>query len=52
MLIDITEPDQDMDEDILPGAVPRDLKNIIDVMYADINNPDIATDEYFATGPS
>ncbi|KAE8986142.1 hypothetical protein PF011_g20112 [Phytophthora fragariae] len=23
-------------------------KNIIDVMYADINNPDIATDEYFA----
>ncbi|KAE9276432.1 hypothetical protein PR003_g29064, partial [Phytophthora rubi] len=50
MLIDNTEPDQDMDEDedILPGAVPRGLKNIIDVMYADINNPDIATDEYFA----
>ncbi|KAE8992119.1 hypothetical protein PR001_g21028 [Phytophthora rubi] len=50
MLIYNTETDQDMDddEDILPGAVPRGLKNIIDVMYADINKPDIATDEYFA----
>ncbi|KAE8881433.1 hypothetical protein PF003_g34407 [Phytophthora fragariae] len=50
MLIDNAEPDHDMDEDedIQPGAVPRGLRNIIDVMYADINNPDIATDEYFA----
>ncbi|GMF28377.1 unnamed protein product [Phytophthora fragariaefolia] len=28
--------------------VPRGLKKIIDVMYADINDPDIATDDYFA----
>ncbi|KAE9208495.1 hypothetical protein PF005_g12200 [Phytophthora fragariae] len=50
MVIDNTETDRDMDEDedILPGAMPRGLKNIIDVMYADINNPEIATDEYFA----
>ncbi|GMF47935.1 unnamed protein product [Phytophthora fragariaefolia] len=36
------------DEEIRPGAVPRGLKKIIDVMYADINDPDIATDDYFA----
>ncbi|GMF63229.1 unnamed protein product [Phytophthora fragariaefolia] len=36
------------DEEIRPGAVPRGLKKIIDVMYVDINDPDIATDDYFA----
>ncbi|GMF41683.1 unnamed protein product [Phytophthora fragariaefolia] len=35
------------DEEIRPGAVPRGLKKIIDVMYADINDPDIAMDDYF-----
>ncbi|KAG2787059.1 hypothetical protein Pcac1_g3814 [Phytophthora cactorum] len=36
------------DEDIRPGAIPRGLMRMVDVMYADINNPEIANDEYFA----
>ncbi|KAG4222403.1 hypothetical protein PC116_g29123 [Phytophthora cactorum] len=35
-------------EDIRPGAIPRGLTRLVDEMYADINNPDIANDEYFA----
>ncbi|KAG6612900.1 helitron helicase-like protein [Phytophthora cinnamomi] len=50
MLIDniYEEGDDIEDEEITPGAVPRGLKNIIDKMYADINDPEVATDEYFA----
>ncbi|RAW19883.1 hypothetical protein PC110_g23675, partial [Phytophthora cactorum] len=36
------------DEDIRSGAIPRGLTQIVDEMYADINNPEIANDEYFA----
>ncbi|KAG2991340.1 hypothetical protein PC128_g11644 [Phytophthora cactorum] len=36
------------DEDIRPGAIPRGLMRVVDDMYADINNPEIANDEYFA----
>ncbi|KAG4042566.1 hypothetical protein PC123_g21947 [Phytophthora cactorum] len=36
------------DEDIRPGAIPRGLARMVDEMYADINNPEIANDEYFA----
>ncbi|KAG3027022.1 hypothetical protein PC123_g5738 [Phytophthora cactorum] len=39
--------DDGEDEDIHPGAIPRGLR-MVDVMYADINNPEIANDEYFA----
>ncbi|KAG3242090.1 hypothetical protein PI124_g13074 [Phytophthora idaei] len=40
--------DDDEDEDIRPGAIPRGLTRMVDDMYADINNPEIANDEYFA----
>ncbi|KAG3068567.1 hypothetical protein PI125_g23382 [Phytophthora idaei] len=36
------------DEDIRPGAIPKGLTRMVDEMYADINNPEIANDEYFA----
>ncbi|KAG2762533.1 hypothetical protein PC116_g22872 [Phytophthora cactorum] len=36
------------DEDIRPGVIPRGLARMVDEMYADINNPEIANDEYFA----
>ncbi|KAG3181524.1 hypothetical protein PC128_g15113 [Phytophthora cactorum] len=36
------------DEDIRPGAILRGLTRLVDEMYTDINNPDIANDEYFA----
>ncbi|KAG2793817.1 hypothetical protein PC129_g24602 [Phytophthora cactorum] len=36
------------DEDIRPGAIPRGLTRMVDEMYADINTPEIANDEYFA----
>ncbi|GMF46096.1 unnamed protein product [Phytophthora fragariaefolia] len=50
MLIEKNDDDREESEDeqIRPGAVPRGLKKIIDMMYADINDPDIATDDYFA----
>ncbi|GMF58154.1 unnamed protein product [Phytophthora fragariaefolia] len=50
MLINNNEDDREEseDEEIRPGAVPRGLKKIIDVMYADINDPDNATDDCFA----
>ncbi|GMF51298.1 unnamed protein product [Phytophthora fragariaefolia] len=50
MLINNNDDDREEseDEEIRPGAVLRGLKKIIDVMYADINDPDIATDDYFA----
>ncbi|KAE8896816.1 hypothetical protein PF003_g19204 [Phytophthora fragariae] len=40
------EPNEDAE--IAPGAVPIGLTRIVDAMYADINNPAIATDDYFA----
>ncbi|KAG3078061.1 hypothetical protein PI125_g21078 [Phytophthora idaei] len=40
--------DDGEDEDIRPGAIPRGLTRMVDEMYADINNPEIANDEYFA----
>ncbi|KAG2793813.1 hypothetical protein PC111_g22877 [Phytophthora cactorum] len=40
--------DDGEDEDIRPGAIPRDLTRMVDEMYADINNPEIANDEYFS----
>ncbi|KAG3140989.1 hypothetical protein PI126_g15707 [Phytophthora idaei] len=36
------------DEELRPGAIPRGLTRMVDEMYADITNPDIANDEYFA----
>ncbi|GMF47105.1 unnamed protein product [Phytophthora fragariaefolia] len=50
MLIDNSDGDREEseEEEIRPGAVPRGLKKIIDVMYADINDSDIVTDDYFA----
>ncbi|KAG3195902.1 hypothetical protein PC128_g8083 [Phytophthora cactorum] len=36
------------DEDIRPGVIPRGLARMVDEMYADINNPEIANDKYFA----
>ncbi|KAG2789533.1 hypothetical protein Pcac1_g861 [Phytophthora cactorum] len=36
------------DEELRPGAVPRGLTRMVDAMYADIHNPEIANDEYFA----
>ncbi|GMF48393.1 unnamed protein product [Phytophthora fragariaefolia] len=50
MLINNNDDDREESEveEIRPGAVPRGLKKIIHVMYADINDPDIATDDYFA----
>ncbi|KAG3174644.1 hypothetical protein C6341_g9721 [Phytophthora cactorum] len=36
------------DEHIRPRAIPRGLTRMVDEMYADINNPEIANDEYFA----
>ncbi|KAG3160371.1 hypothetical protein PI126_g6931 [Phytophthora idaei] len=36
------------DEDIRPGAILRGLMRMVDEMYADINNPEIANDKYFA----
>ncbi|KAG3138760.1 hypothetical protein PC128_g25503 [Phytophthora cactorum] len=40
--------DDGEDEDIRPRAIPRGLTRMVDEMYADINNPEIANDEYFA----
>ncbi|KAG3085287.1 hypothetical protein PI125_g19266 [Phytophthora idaei] len=40
--------DDDEDEELRPGAIPRGLTRMADNMYADINNPEIANDEYFA----
>ncbi|GMF44533.1 unnamed protein product [Phytophthora fragariaefolia] len=49
MLIDDPpEEEVDADEVIAPGAIPSGLKRLIDVMYPDVNNQAIATDEYFA----
>ncbi|GMF48328.1 unnamed protein product [Phytophthora fragariaefolia] len=50
MLINNNDDDREdsEDEEIRPGAVPRGLKKNIDVMYVDINDSDIATDDYFA----
>ncbi|GMF41136.1 unnamed protein product [Phytophthora fragariaefolia] len=49
MLID-DEPEEEVDEEevVAPGAIPSGLKRLIDVMYPDVNNQAIATDEYFA----
>ncbi|GMF22321.1 unnamed protein product [Phytophthora lilii] len=51
MLIDnpVVDPEDDEEEDIRPGAIPRGMKRIIEEMYVDINNPEVATDEYFAS---
>ncbi|GMF49612.1 unnamed protein product [Phytophthora fragariaefolia] len=50
MLID-DPPEQEVDEEevITPGASPSGLKRLIDVIYPDVNNQAIATDEYLAT---
>ncbi|GMF48415.1 unnamed protein product [Phytophthora fragariaefolia] len=48
MLIDdALEEEVDEEEVIAPGAIPSGLKRLIDVMYPDVNNQAIATDEYF-----
>ncbi|GMF56317.1 unnamed protein product [Phytophthora fragariaefolia] len=49
MLVD-DPPEEEVDEDevIAPGAIPSGLKRLIDVMYPDVNNQAIATDEYIA----
>ncbi|KAG2788877.1 hypothetical protein PC116_g19126 [Phytophthora cactorum] len=40
--------DGDEDEELRPGAILKGLTRMVDEMYADINNPEIANDEYFA----
>ncbi|KAG3107509.1 hypothetical protein PI124_g13104 [Phytophthora idaei] len=37
--------DEDENEEIRPGA--KGMNRITNEMYADINNPEVATDEYF-----
>jgi hypothetical protein len=49
MLIDNPPDAPDDNAEIAPGAVPRGMERLIDHMYADVNNPDVATDEYFAS---
>uniref|UniRef100_H3H8G1 DNA helicase Pif1-like 2B domain-containing protein n=1 Tax=Phytophthora ramorum TaxID=164328 RepID=H3H8G1_PHYRM len=49
MLIDNPAGDPDEDEEIRPGTIPRGMRRMIDEMYADINNSEVATDEYFAS---
>ncbi|GMF18234.1 unnamed protein product [Phytophthora fragariaefolia] len=49
MLIDdALEEVVDEEEVIASGAIPCGLKRLIDVMYPDVNNQAIATDDYFA----
>ncbi|KAG3241157.1 hypothetical protein PI124_g13971 [Phytophthora idaei] len=51
MLVDnpVEELSEDReDEDIRPGAIPTGLTWMVDEMYSDINNTEIANDEYFA----
>ncbi|OWZ15856.1 LOW QUALITY PROTEIN: Helitron helicase [Phytophthora megakarya] len=48
MVIPNPVEDPDEDEEIVPGAIPKGMTRLIDHMYADVNNPEIATDEYFA----
>ncbi|OWZ00444.1 Helitron helicase [Phytophthora megakarya] len=38
----------DDDEEIGPGAIPKGMTRLIDHMYVNVNNPEIAPDEYFA----
>ncbi|KAG3122077.1 hypothetical protein PC128_g27830 [Phytophthora cactorum] len=33
------------DEELRPGVIPRGLARMVEEMYADINNPEIADDE-------
>jgi hypothetical protein len=40
--------ENDEDEETRPGAPSRGLTRMIDAMYADINKPEIASDDYFA----
>ncbi|GMF54593.1 unnamed protein product [Phytophthora fragariaefolia] len=49
MLID-DPPEEEVDEEevIAPGAISSGLQRLIDVVYPDVNNQAIATDEYFA----
>ena len=48
MLIDNpVEDTSDDDEEIHPGTVPKGMERMVDTMYAEINNPEVATDEYF-----
>ncbi|OWY98502.1 Helitron helicase [Phytophthora megakarya] len=48
MVIPNPVEDPDEDEEIVPGAITKGMTRLIDYMYADVNNPEIATDEYFA----
>jgi hypothetical protein len=48
MLIDNPPDEIDENAEISPDAVPIGLTRMIDAMSADVNNPDIATDDYFA----
>ncbi|OWZ17965.1 Helitron helicase [Phytophthora megakarya] len=52
LLVDMAIPnpveDPDEDEEIVPGAIPKGMTRLVDHVYADVNNPEIATDEYFA----
>ncbi|KAG2772216.1 hypothetical protein PC129_g20094 [Phytophthora cactorum] len=48
VLIENPATDEDEDDDIRPGAIPKCMNRITDEMHADINNPEVATGEYFA----
>ncbi|OWY97536.1 LOW QUALITY PROTEIN: Helitron helicase [Phytophthora megakarya] len=47
MVIPNPVEDANEDEEIVPGAIPKGMTRLIDHMYADVNTPEIATDEYF-----
>ncbi|KAG3007533.1 hypothetical protein PC120_g16773 [Phytophthora cactorum] len=46
VLIENPATDEDEDDDIRPGAIPKCMNRITDEMHADINNPEVATGEY------
>jgi hypothetical protein len=48
MLIDNPPEEIDENAEISPDAVPIGLTRMIDAMYANVNNPEIATEAYFA----
>ncbi|KAG3088108.1 hypothetical protein PI124_g17140 [Phytophthora idaei] len=48
MVIDNPPAKDTDDEEIAPGMIPNGMERMIDHMYADVNKPEIATDNNFA----
>lgn len=51
MLIENPPDEPNQDAEINPDAIPQGMERMIDYMYADVNNPEIETDEYLPTEP-